>query len=124
MKLLQTLQVISRTDQLIRLKATGTSAELAKRLTVSERSVRRLLTTMKQMGAPIKYCTSRKTYYYEETVHFRFGFYCKQEDLEKLYGGTGEEIDYFSELIHERPNNGHPPTYFCSVDLFNRNLIS
>jgi len=96
MKLLETLSLIERTDQLIRLKATGTPTQLANKLTISERSARRLINTMKEMGAPIKYCTHRRSYYYEDNVYFRFGFYCKGGEAERLYGGS---INFLENIL-------------------------
>ena len=80
MKLLKTIAKIERIDQLIRLKATGTPSQLAKRLSISERSVFNILNMMKELGAPIHYSGFRQSYYYEESVNFRFGFF-KDSDL-------------------------------------------
>jgi predicted DNA-binding transcriptional regulator YafY len=62
------LELIEKTDRLIRLKATGTSAQLADKLGISRASVFRLLQYLRTMGAPIKYCKYRKTYYYQYPV--------------------------------------------------------
>ena len=53
-KLLQQIALIERIDQLIRLKATGTPKCFAKRLTISEASLYRLIDTIKEMGAPVE----------------------------------------------------------------------
>ena len=124
MKLLQTLELIDRTDQLIRLKATGTPTELAIKLTLSERTVRRLINTMKEMGAPIKYCIHRQSYYYEDSVYFRFGFYCKQGAIERLYGGVRKFSEIFTLLKRKRSNNDRLSTYHCENNIVNRNSIS
>ena len=71
------IQQISRLDQMIRLKMTGTATELSARLGISERSVFDILRTMKEMGAPIYYNSNRKSYCYEEDVHFQVGFFDK-----------------------------------------------
>ena len=63
-----TLDLIERTDRLIRLNATGTSSQLADILGISRASVFRLLKYIKTMGAPVKYCKCRKTYYYQYPV--------------------------------------------------------
>ena len=95
MKLLETLQKIDRLDQLIRLKATGTPTNLANKLHISERSVRRLINTMKEMGAPIGYSIYRKSYYYKENVEFQFGFFCKEDKTKKLFGGGNHILKTF-----------------------------
>ncbi|MBC8032700.1 MAG: HTH domain-containing protein [Chitinophagaceae bacterium] len=67
-----------RIDQLIRIKGTGTPSQLAKRLGFSERTVYDYINTMKDMGAPIKYCNFRQSYYYEEDGFFQIGFYARK----------------------------------------------
>jgi biotin operon repressor len=62
------LDIIEKTDRLIRLQATGTPAQLANTLCISRASVFRLLQHLRTMGAPIKYCKYRKTYYYQYPV--------------------------------------------------------
>jgi hypothetical protein len=62
------LDIIERTDQLIRLNATGTSYQLAEILCISRASSIRLLQYLRTIGAPIKYCKYRKTYYYQYHV--------------------------------------------------------
>jgi len=74
MKLFETLNRIDRVDQLIRLKATGTPKRLATRLKISESSLYELLKIMKEMGAPIYYCSNRESYCYKEHVTFIYGF--------------------------------------------------
>jgi predicted DNA-binding transcriptional regulator YafY len=61
-------------DYLIRSQSTGTPQNLSKRLGMSERSLYHFLDVMRSLGAPIAYCKSRKTYYYEEngSISVRF----------------------------------------------------
>lgn len=73
-KLVKTLDRIERVDQLIRMKATGSPRELAKRLNISESSLYGFIASMKQMGAPIFYCQTRKSYCYKGDVKFTYGF--------------------------------------------------
>lgn len=61
------LQRLKRIDQLIRLKATGTANDLAKRLDISRSSVFRLLDDLKGFGAPIIYCRNQKMFMYKES---------------------------------------------------------
>lgn len=65
MQLIKYLDRLKRIHQLVRLKATGTPQDLAKRLDISEPSVYRCLNDLKDLGAPIKYCKERQCYIYE-----------------------------------------------------------
>ena len=60
---------------LIKNKATGSPKEMAKKLGLSERAwfkVRDML--IYDLGLPIAYCTTKKTYYYTEEGSFEIGF--------------------------------------------------
>lgn len=74
MSIIKKLQLIERVDALIQRKATGNPHQLSQKLDLSERQVYNLINTMKDMGAPILYCTYIKSYYYEKQVKFSFGF--------------------------------------------------
>lgn len=107
MKLITTLQTIQRIDQLVRLKATGTPTQLAKRIKLSERSIYNIVDTMKIMGAPIYYNKSRRSYCYEKDVQFKFGFYCQDNEVKNLTGGTEYNTYLFSSLSENLHNNRH-----------------
>ena len=65
---------LQRLDYLIRIKASGTPKQFAQRINVSERTLYRLIDTMRSLGAPIAYCESRSSYYYTEEGEFTFTF--------------------------------------------------
>ena len=65
---------ISRIDRLIRLKATGSPADLAQRLKISESGLYRYIGYMRLMGAPIIFCKSRNSYVYTDNGKFQVGF--------------------------------------------------
>lgn len=72
---MQALKFISRTrrlDSLIRRKSTGSPAQLAHRLGVSEATIYRYIQEMKDMGAPIRYCRERQSYRYECEYELEF----------------------------------------------------
>lgn len=69
---------LERIDYLIRIKGTGTPAELATRIGVSERSIFEYLNLMKDLGAPIKYSQYRQSYYYDEEGSFVISFMPKK----------------------------------------------
>lgn len=64
-----------RLDQLIRMRATGTPRDLARRLDVSESTLYQYLALMKRiLKAPIKYDKTIKSYFYESVGYLNFGF--------------------------------------------------
>lgn len=65
---------LKRIDDLIRTKATGNPDQLARRLGISRRCLFDYLQLMKDNGAPIKYCPSRCSYFYE--VEGQFMAFC------------------------------------------------
>ena len=66
---------LSRIDQLIRLKATGSPKEFAGKLEISERALYDHLSWLKsEGGCPIRYCRLRRSYYYARKGRFVFEF--------------------------------------------------
>jgi predicted DNA-binding transcriptional regulator YafY len=65
---------IRRVDHLIRIKGTGSPAQLASKVGVSERTVFEYLKLMKSQGAPIQYDRSRKSYSYQHEGTFTISF--------------------------------------------------
>jgi len=55
-----------QTDSLIRKKAAGNLASLAKKLSLSRAGVYKWIQQMKEEGFPIAYCKKEKTYIYTE----------------------------------------------------------
>ncbi len=68
------LHRLIRLDYLIHLKSTGTPANCANKIGVSERSLYDYLRMLKEMGAPIKFSRHRGTYYYDEDGRFKVSF--------------------------------------------------
>lgn len=87
MKLIEQLRLLERLDQLIRLKATGTPAQLASRIEVSERKLYRLIQSLKEMGFPIEYCKDCQCYQYTEAVKLRVEIQIAEEAMVKIKGG-------------------------------------
>jgi len=77
------LHRLIRLDYLIHLKSTGTPANCANKIGISERSLYDYLKMLKEMGAPIKFSRNRGTYYYGEEGRFRISFISRQR-TEKL----------------------------------------
>lgn len=80
------LHRLIRLDYLIHLKSTGTPANCANKIGISERSLYDYLKMLKEMGAPIKFSRNRGTYYYNEEGRFRVSFISRQlqERVEKM----------------------------------------
>lgn len=74
------LERVGRIDHLIRIKGTGSPSELARRLNMSERNIYQYLNLMKDMGAPIKFCPYRETYFYSEEGRFLICFVPKNKE--------------------------------------------
>ena len=74
MRFIEKTQLLERVDQLIRMKATGNSRELAKRLKISKSTVYEIIDLMKTMGAEIDYCNKRSSYYYTTEKVLAIGF--------------------------------------------------
>lgn len=70
---------LSRLDHLIRIKGTGTPAQLAERLNLSERSIYDYINFMKGLGCPIKFDSYRESYFYEEEGFFVIAFFSKDK---------------------------------------------
>ncbi len=63
------IETVRRVDDLIKRKATGTPAAMAKKLGVSERTWYNLLEQLKlEYQFPIKYCRNRECYYYADNA--------------------------------------------------------
>lgn len=86
-KLIEQLRQLERLDQLIRMKATGSPKDLARRLEVSERKVHRMIAEMKLMGLPIEYCKCSKSYSYVGEVEFFFQLLVDDDCFFKIKGG-------------------------------------
>ena len=67
-------QRLSRIDQLIRIKGTGTPSELADKIGISERRTYEYIRLMKDFGAPVLYSRQRKSYYYKQEGRFLIRF--------------------------------------------------
>lgn len=68
------LNRINRLDELIRIKGTGTPTELATKIGIAERTVYEYINLMKELGAPIQYSRSRKSYSYQYDGKFEITF--------------------------------------------------
>jgi predicted DNA-binding transcriptional regulator YafY len=68
------IQKINELDGLIRKGSTGSPANLAGKIGISERTVYDYLKLMKEMGAPITYSRTKTSYLYEQDGRFHIRF--------------------------------------------------
>ncbi|WP_372489979.1 HTH domain-containing protein [Chitinophaga sedimenti] len=74
MALKNTISRLEYLDNLICKRSTGTPKQLARKLNVSERSIRDHISLLKELGAPVRYCRQRNSYYYHSIGRFHFKF--------------------------------------------------
>ena len=70
MSLLKYLERAKRMDDLIRRKATGNVEEFASKLGISRSVLMEHLRDLRDLGAPIRFCDIRCSYYYEGEFNF------------------------------------------------------
>ena len=98
MSLRKYLARLKQTDYLIRKKATGNSASLAKKLNLSKAGVYKFLQEMKDEGFPICYRKKRKTYFYTEEGKMAEELFEKEisnGQMRKISGGKSFFIFFF-----------------------------
>lgn len=74
MESVKLLSALSRMDQLIRFRETGTPEDFANRLGISVRSLYNYLNIMKELGADIQYNKYTHSYEYLSEVRLYIGF--------------------------------------------------
>jgi predicted DNA-binding transcriptional regulator YafY len=74
------LHRLIRLDHLIAHKSTGTPADCANKIGISERSLYDYLKILKEMGAPVRFSRDRRTYFYSEGGHFHISFLSKEKE--------------------------------------------
>ena len=105
MPLQKYVERLERLHLLIKRKGTGPVDELAHKIELSRRQTLEYISEMKEMGAPIRYCKYRQTYYYTRDVKLTIGFSEPSElsdsDAAMLNGGSfsgpGATLRYFFE---------------------------
>ncbi len=65
---------LAQFDQLIRQGRTGNYQKTADRLEISKSTLYELIERMKDMGAPVAYCSHRQSYIYTEEGRIEIGF--------------------------------------------------
>src|SRR5437899_2833143 len=84
MSLLKYLERAKRIDDLIRRKATGNAEEFSHKLGISRSVLMEHIRDLRDLGAPIRFCDIRHSYYYEE----EFSFIIRgRAEMSKVVGG-------------------------------------
>ena len=86
-------------DHLIRTKGTGTPAQLARKLEISQRCLYDNINFMKERGAPIMYDRKRNSYYYEEDGQFYFKFLKNKFSPKNEMGGGNQSSKTVASFI-------------------------
>jgi predicted DNA-binding transcriptional regulator YafY len=68
------IERFKRLDEIISNKSSGTPAQLAARLEISESTLYEFIAVMKELGAPVQYDKQACRYYYEEAGRFNISF--------------------------------------------------
>ena len=110
MNIFDELFLLQRIDHLVRTRATGTPAQLASRLNVSERNLYRLLGDLRDRGFPIAYDKQASTYYYVEPVKLDISIMVGSEKLLLIQGGE-KKRSFFTPL----PDFGSSGRQFCQA---------
>lgn len=90
MKAFEQLERLKRMNRLIKEEKTGTPEEFATRLGVSSSHLYRCIDEIKELGAPVNFSRSRKTYYYEYEFEMRVSYSIQlisEQSLKKIVGG-------------------------------------
>ena len=69
-----------RLNHLIAHKSTGSPADCAQKIGISERSLFDYLRILKDLGAPVRFSRGRRTYYYTEGGQFHISFLRREEE--------------------------------------------
>lgn len=91
MNSLKQLERIRKIHNLIKLEATGTPAELSKKLHIGLRQTFSLLEQMRELEAPVKFNRRTKTYYYEGEFEINITIsmhVLTQDNMVKIYAGA------------------------------------
>ncbi|MDD4385544.1 MAG: helix-turn-helix domain-containing protein [Bacteroidales bacterium] len=89
MNILKLQEQLESLVKLIEHECTGTPAELAQQLGVTDRTVKRYIAQLRDMGADIKYCTHLNSYYFASPITFRFGFEPEIDNEDTFSKGRG-----------------------------------
>ena len=85
------LQRIQKINRMIKSARTGTPSEFAGELGISESHFYRYIDELQEMGVPIQYSRSRRTYYYENNAELLLTYSIKiisEQGAKEIIGGA------------------------------------
>ena len=91
MNIIGQLQRIEKISRMIKSARTGTPKEFADELGISESHFYRYIEELQEMGAPIQYSRSRRTYYYENNSELSLSYSMKiisEQGSKEIIGGA------------------------------------
>ncbi len=90
MKLIEQFERLKKMNRLIKAEQTGAPEEFAHRIGVSSSHLYRCIDEVKEMGAPISYSRSRRTYFYAYDFEIRLSYSLKlisENQAKEIVGG-------------------------------------
>ncbi len=101
MSLLKYVERLKRMDDLIRRRATGSAKEFSLKMRVSQSQLFAELKEMRELGAPIQYCSMTRTYYYSKNCRLILDF---AEEGRMLQGGknastSSVKMNWFARVV-------------------------
>jgi len=90
MSLHKKIERVQRMHNLIQYKRTGSPNQFAQKMNLSVRALYGHIKELKDLGAPIGYCSYRQSYQYMHPVEFRIGFIppsIAEKELRAINGG-------------------------------------
>lgn len=90
MKITNQLQRIRKMNERIKSENTGSPKEFAEDLGISESHFYRCIEELQEMGIPIKYSRSRRTYFYDNNSELSFSYSLKlisDQGSKEILGG-------------------------------------
>lgn len=105
MSLIKAIKRLEYANYLIKKKATGDLETFARKMKLSESTVKELLFQMREMGAAVEYDRIKKTYYYTEEGEFcvskfmRYGKILTKDEVAKI--GKPEELCFSETAVFE-----------------------
>ncbi len=91
MKMIYQLQRVQKINRMIKSANTGSPKEFADELGISESHFHRYIEELQEMGIPILYSRSRKTYYYENNAELSLSYSFKiitEQGAREIIGGV------------------------------------
>ncbi|MCG8582281.1 MAG: hypothetical protein MI866_20325 [Bacteroidales bacterium] len=94
MQAIKYFERLKQINELIKRQATGTPKQMSDRLGISVGYLHRLITEIKEKGAPICYCRQKQSYYYRKPFELRVNYsieFISEDESRKINGGFSQK---------------------------------